>query len=1027
MGAWRRVNKGNPCQVCGSEKYCGIHAEELNERTGEIDPEWVCCMKFGPGEVPLSPAWKFHLQVKHKLGQGGVAYKWVPADWHPGHAASPEQRAQWIEESKKRREEEARRKERKAQRARAMAGMCWERALATTRTPVDATLRTQARKEGRRDPQWDSPMCEGAERVAAYLASRKIFLNDHEMTIIGHVLRFCPDAPDYWRDGRWWGAPAMVAKVVGPASKFREGEKAAHELTQFGIHCTYLAPAGMPAKRPEDLGDARKMHGPVDGGWIPLWNTGASTIVVGEGIETVLSAWLGLRAVGVQADAWAAMDIAHLCNLRWPADRVGPAWNGEGNPPSERGNVSCVIFAGDTDASGDGQKGAHRAAAALVDRHPWLSAWVVLPQADKGVSVDWNDVMKRAGATAVGAHLADGCRTVDAHERWKTWRPGVEPIGVGAPRPPEEPQAERSPDKGAGSGKKPPKPPKVNYDALYEGGGGRGDRVALPDAALLRARTFLLTFFALQAPTVMVDAVDDRGNDYKRPTWPARSLSGFWLRRWNDGWWEYDGSRWHQLQDEHLAARIWHWLQSCWRTSADGWEGVEPSVNQVNEIVAALKTDTAVESESMPCWLPASFDQEGVPRWGTAAAGPRERRALPPSHNIVAFRNVLADTTAWADGELRLMHHHPCWLSSSVIPYDLPYELMAKVAAGELDEAGLYEQLCPTWRKFLAQVRENEDWEYGLQEFMGYTMVADNSLEMGAMIPGPSRAGKGVIETAHHAGIGTENITPTSFDDLTDKFSLLSFVGKLVAQMSDAHIGRFTDVTKATETFKVISGNGPIKLRMMYTQRMPSVHLKVRFIIYCNEVPSMHDSSTALAKRLLILPLTNTFAGREDPTLKDRVKLEAQGIGVWMLYGLQRLRRRMRDGLRFTTTEGGRQALAEFERQSSEAIAFIQDHLVLESGAMTPVDYVYAAWKAAAEQHGFKPGKVQTMGKALKAIIPQLDVKQLDWEETIDGIKHKPRVRVYVNLKLGSLPPAYKQPRLSAPDDTGRSPNEIPY
>lgn len=119
--------------------------------------------------------------------------------------------------------------------------------------------------------------------------------------------------------------PAMIAAItVYPSA------------TVTAVHRTYLTETG--GKAP--LSDAKKTLGPKSGGAVRLAPAGP-VLIVGEGIETVLSAMLATGLPG-----WSALDAGNLRHLILP-------------PVSE---VPEVVIAADHDANGVGQAAAYAAA-----------------------------------------------------------------------------------------------------------------------------------------------------------------------------------------------------------------------------------------------------------------------------------------------------------------------------------------------------------------------------------------------------------------------------------------------------------------------------------------------------------------------------------------------------------------------------------------------------------------------------------------------------------------------------------------
>jgi putative DNA primase/helicase len=71
-------------------------------------------------------------------------------------------------------------------------------------------------------------------------------------------------------------------------------------------------------------------------------------------------------------------------------------------------------------------------------------------------------------------------------------------------------------------------------------------------------------------------------------------------------------------------------------------------------------------------------------------------------------------------------------------------------------------------------------------------------------------------------------------------------------------------------------------------QRDYTAKLSTRFLVISNEVPAFFDQSGALASRFIVLRLTQSFFGREDRGLEDRLRAELPGILLWALAGLDR-------------------------------------------------------------------------------------------------------------------------------------------
>lgn len=173
-----------------------------------------------------------------------------------------------------------------------------------------------------------------------YLAGRGLALPD------GAALRYLPDA----RHPTGARAGCMLALAVDAAGKGQ------------AIHRTFLAPGGMGKAA---LDPPRATLGPVGGAVVRLSELRGDTLLVGEGIETSLSAGM---LTGVPA--WAALSAGNMAKVVLP------------------NAVAEVLVAADNDAPG--QRAAWMAANAFMAQGRRVS--VICPDIP---GEDFNDIVKR--------------------------------------------------------------------------------------------------------------------------------------------------------------------------------------------------------------------------------------------------------------------------------------------------------------------------------------------------------------------------------------------------------------------------------------------------------------------------------------------------------------------------------------------------------------------------------------------------------------------------------------------------------
>ncbi len=772
-----------------------------------------------------------------------------------------------------------------------------------------------------------------------------------------------PDTPDEW-DGaakRWTTAPAMVARITLPGGSRFEG-----------IHRTFLDPE-TARKRDESDTPARKKLGECVGRVVELYDpTASGVLLLGEGIETVLACQ---AAAEDRAGSWASLDAVSLESLDLDAlaERV---------EPGDEGAIAVVAIVGDLDASRRGQTAARTIAGRILERFPWLTVLVSLPSstlypelvAAAGVtdkpartatgrprkSVDWNDVLEAYGPERTLRGVLGGIDLEAARTRAREWNPDA------------------------------PTPPLLRWSTE------RPVRI-LEESPVDRARRYLLDEYA--------------------PPRSERALSGFYLRRWDGIWWEYDLTRWVVVPEEHLRGRLWHWL-SQWHTAGRRGRETSPLVpkkGMVDEILDVLKGEVAVVGEELPTWVPHTFDKEGAPRWGAASASVRVNAGKPQASQVIAFQNALVDVGAWAAGEVRAYTPTPLWFSPACLPGEFPLERFVEAYNAEGLEGieSLARELAPAWHEFLDDVSGGcADWVRCLQEWFGYSLVNSTRVEKILLIVGPTRSGKGTIERMWSSVLGEDNIVPTSFDRLGDRFHFSAWVAKLLAVMADAHVGQWTDRVAAVEKLKARSGGDAELIERKHKPDMMRVRLSARVVIYTNEVPNLTDSSTALAGRFVFLPMLKSYLGREDTTLKSRLAGDNEILGarLWALAGLRRLFEALDNGGGFTIPDAGSRMLEDFRLASSPIAAFADEVLAFGPEHCETIDNVFAAYRAWCDENGRRAGSKGSLGNKLRAIYAGLErtKKRMKRDDPMGGPPEERRVPHYVGVKIATPPHAYQ-------------------
>jgi len=260
-----------------------------------------------------------------------------------------------------------------------------------------------------------------------------------------------------------------------------------------------------------------------------------------------------------------------------------------------------------------------------------------------------------------------------------------------------------------------------------------------------------------------------------------------------------------------------------------------------------------------------------------------------------------------------------------------------------------------------------------LQEWCGYCLLPDTSQQKILMLIGPKRSGKGTIARVLSRLIGLKNVCAPTLASLGMNFGLWPLVGKSLAIIADARLSNRSDIAQVIERLLSISGEDTQTIdRKNLSQFIGK--LPVRFMILSNELPKLSDSSGAVAGRMVVLRLTESFFGREDTRLIKKMYPELPGILLWAIAGWHRLSQRGH----FEQPKSAKTLVRQLEDLASPIAAFVRERCELGSSCNVLRHELYQAWVGWQQDQGFSQRDIDrsnqiAFGRDLSAALPQVD------------------------------------------------------
>jgi putative DNA primase/helicase len=417
------------------------------------------------------------------------------------------------------------------------------------------------------------------------------------------------------------------------------------------------------------------------------------------------------------------------------------------------------------------------------------------------------------------------------------------------------------------------------------------------------------------------------------------------LRHWREEFYLFNGCIYEQLILEEMLSDLTRFMNHL--SYFDPKRVIKPlrlTRGVEGDVLYQLRRLCQVRAEMLPVWI--------------------QGKNMPDPKRVVAFNNGLLSIDRWlGDYSTPLIQPTDNWFSTSALPCN--YEPAAK---------------CGQWLNFLDQSLDNDgELILLLQEWFGYCLTSDTSLQKMLWLHGVSGSGKSTLTYVLQQMVGEKSCVSFDLWSLLGTHGLAPFLHKRLAISADSHLGSGTDAEKVLGKLKGISGEDDQQIDRKYREQLASIKLSVRFVISTNEFPNLPDASDALARRAMFIPFNRSFQGQENSTLKHELVEELPGIIVWALHGLERL---LEQG-RFSEAKAAQHVADQFKRMQSPVHAFVQDcctvtaYTVQHNGtpARGVVDskLIYKAYCAYSEESGKSKLSAEKFGERLRRAVPTVE------------------------------------------------------
>jgi len=484
--------------------------------------------------------------------------------------------------------------------------------------------------------------------------------------------------------------------------------------------------------------------------------------------------------------------------------------------------------------------------------------------------------------------------------------------------------------------------------------------------ATLRSLIFKVNQKKLKVALANGEIVLDATNplDHARQFLTAQYITeeGFKLVHYAQDFYVYTNTHYSFMEEASIRSQLYKFFDKCQKQDRKGnlvpFNANPATVNAAMDAIKAI-THLANNPESKPpVWLDGYADNN------------------PPAEKLISLENGLFHVE-----------------QSVLFPHSLGF-----FTYNSLPFAYDPEAVCPQWLKFLTDVfGEDEEAKNLLQEYFGYILSGDNKQQKFLNVIGPRRSGKGTINKVLTELLGQHNVVSPQMDEMCDTFSLQPWIGKPLATFTDARVTPRNSASVVSQFLRIVGGDTVTVNRK--NKEAWSGYLPTRIIVYSNEVLQLAENSNALTGRMLVLQMNNSFYGREDVELSDRLIKELAGIFNWAIAGQKR--RIERIGERFVQPQSSMDTLDLMTELSNPMNSFMDEALEFNPMADVDKDAVFACYKHWALKKNLNPGTEISFKRRFLASTQEYRVTPYR-HRNADGVNH-----IYRGVKLNAKAQAY--------------------
>jgi putative DNA primase/helicase len=382
---------------------------------------------------------------------------------------------------------------------------------------------------------------------------------------------------------------------------------------------------------------------------------------------------------------------------------------------------------------------------------------------------------------------------------------------------------------------------------------------------------------------------------------------GLWW--WRGSFYHWYGDRWHRRDYQWIEDRVWQLLEDCWYREAneDGsivkLKRVAPTREKVGNVVRGLEALCRLPYEQVPTWIHGK--------------GPLENDGT-----LITFDDMILEPLKceWTERD-------ETWFEPIVIPVQHAPELWPHAVR---------------WLQALDEWSGGDpEWARLLQQWFGYCLMSHRRYAKWLLMYGKVRSGKGTIAHVLHRLLGDAMLI-RSLGDLAEPHGLAGLEHARVLNVGEVATLEHSKGERITQVLKNLLGGEPISINRKYRDVQEAV-VRAAPMVQANEVPRLPNRGQGLSSKMLMLPFEQSFLGREQWDLSDRLDEELPGIAAWAAGGARDL---LESDGRWAVPRGAAEAMDVFRRATGPYEAFLEDRFLKREAGWVSYKQIWKEWES---------------------------------------------------------------------------------